>query len=127
MFLIIILGLIFFKKDNKTFEFPIGKWKAVYKNQNIELILKKNRDCELKIISNTNDKIEKYKGRCNFDFKKKPNTFIMSKIANFSSSLYSIVNIKNNNLIYMSELSTRWRLRPISFEKDNLIKLKKEI
>ena len=104
-----------------------GQWIGKHKNYEIILAIKKDNKCSLDLRIASSDKVEKFNGDCSIDSTKKPYSFIMTNIIELNTSLYSLVASKNNNIIHMSEFSTKWRLRPVTLSHENTIIFKKYI
>ena len=124
-FLICILVLIQNSNRYSTKDF-YGVWNAEYKNHKIQLELNDNKNCSLSIFFLLTNKIEKMNGNCNIDLTKRPNTFQMTNIKELNSPLYSIIFLENKGTLYMSEFSSRWRIRPIEFKNNKKIVFKKK-
>ena len=104
-----------------------GQWISKYKNYEIILAIKKDNKCSLDLRIASSDKVEKFNGDCSIDITKKPYSFIMKNITELNTSLYSLVTLRGNNIIHMSEFSTKWRLRPVTLSHENTIIFKKYI
>ena len=50
----------------------------------------------------------------------------MTNIKELNSPLYSIIFLENKGTLYMSEFSSRWRIRPIEFKNNKKIVFKKK-
>ena len=81
--------------------------------------------CSLEFKKIKLNRSETITGNCNIDYTKTPNTFIIDNISGVNLSLYSLILIINENLIHITNFSTKWKLRPINFTKKNTIILKK--
>ena len=104
-----------------------GQWIGKHKNYEIILAIKKDNKCSLDLRIASSDKVEKFNGDCSIDITKKPYSFIMKNITELNTSLYSLVTLRGNNIIHMSEFSTKWRLRPVTLSHENTIIFKKYI
>ena len=104
-----------------------GQWIGKHKNYEIILAIKKDNKCSLDLRIASSDKVEKYNGDCSIDITKKPYSFIIKNITELNTPLYSLVTLKDNNIIHMSEFSTKWRLRPVTLSRENTIIFKKYI
>jgi len=104
-----------------------GQWISKYKNYEIILAIKKDNKCSLDLRIASSDKVEKFNGDCSIDITKKPYSFIIKNITELNTPLYSLVTLKDNNIIHMSEFSTKWRLRPVTLSHENTIIFKKYI
>jgi len=104
-----------------------GQWIGKHKNYEIILAIKKDNKCSLDLRISSSDKVEKFNGDCSIDITKKPYSFIMKNIFELNTSLYSLITLRNNNIIHMSEFSTKWRLRPVTLSHENTIIFRKYI
>ena len=104
-----------------------GKWNGIYKNTNIVLELKKNNTCMLGFHDVLSGSTEMLNGTCRIDKSKSPRTFIMTKINELNTTLYSLIVPINKNTIHFSEFSTRWKLRPVTLINENTIILKRQM
>jgi hypothetical protein len=104
-----------------------GQWIGKHKNYEIILAIKKDNKCSLDLRVSSSDKVEKFNGDCSIDITKKPYSFIMKNIIELNTSLYSLITLRNNNIIHMSEFSTKWRLRPVTLSHENTIIFRKYI
>ena len=104
-----------------------GQWIGKHKNYEIILAIKKNNKCSLEFRVTLSNEVENFNGYCSIDNSKKPYSFIMTNIIELNTSLYSLVALRNNNIIHMSEFSTKWRLRPVTLAHENTIIFKKYI
>ena len=98
-----------------------GQWIGKHKNYEIILAIKKDSKCSLELRIAASNEVEKFNGDCSIDSTKKPYSFIMTNIIELNTSLYSLVALRNNNIIHMSEFSTKWRLRPVTLTHENTI------
>ena len=104
-----------------------GQWIGKHKNYEIILAIKKNNKCSLEFRVTSSNEVENFNGDCSIDNSKKPYSFIMTNIIELNTSLYSLVALRNNNIIHMSEFSTKWRLRPVALIQENTIIFKRFI
>jgi len=104
-----------------------GQWIGKHKNYEIILAIKKDNKCSLEFSISSSNELEKFNGDCSIDNSKKPYSFIMTNIIELNTSLYSLVALRNNNIIHMSEFSTKWRLRPVALTHENTIIFKRYI
>ena len=104
-----------------------GQWIGKHKNYEIILAIKKDNQCSLEFSIASSNEVEKFNGDCSIDNSKKPYSFIMTNIIELNTSLYSLVALRDNNIIHMSEFSTKWRLRPVSLTYENTIIFKRYI
>ena len=104
-----------------------GQWIGKHKNYEIILAISKNNKCSLEFRVTSSNEVENFNGDCSIDNSKKPYSFIMTNIIELNTSLYSLVALRSNNIIHMSEFSTKWRLRPVALTHDNTIIFKRYI
>ena len=104
-----------------------GQWIGKHKNYEIILAIKKDNKCSLEFSISSSNELEKFNGDCSIDNSKKPYSFIMTNIIELNTSLYSLVALRSNNIIHMSEFSTKWRLRPVTLSHENTIIFKRYI
>ena len=103
-----------------------GQWIGKHKNYEIILAIKKDNKCSLDLRISSSDNVEKFNGDCSIDITKKPYSFIMKNIIELNTSLYSLVALRDNNIIHMSEFSTKWKMQPIMFTHKNMIILNRD-
>jgi hypothetical protein len=104
-----------------------GQWLGVYKNSNVVLEMKNNNTCLLELHDNSSGEIESFNGKCSIDMTKTPYSFIMSNILEINTSFYTLIVPIDEDVIHISEFSTRWKLRPVTLQKENTIILKRYI
>ena len=121
IFPILIVILIFsFEKESYNSEHLVGIWETGNKKDKIRIFFKNNHQIELIFL---NSKVKKIIGEYETDFLKHPASISIKKINDLNKSLFSIIEFINEDLIVISKFSTKWRLRPISFLKENIILL----
>lgn len=108
--------------DIEDFE---GKWKGVYMNSLITLDISNDNTCYLEFKNSLNDDIEIFEGSCNISNQKYPTVFSIKNISNRSFSMYSLIKKVNKTSIQLTVFSTKWRLRHVSFNNENIITLSK--
>ena len=104
-----------------------GQWIGKHKNYEIILVIQKDNKCSLDLYISSSNKVEKFNGDCSIDITKKPYSFIMKNITELNTSLYSLVSLRDTNIIHMSEFSTKWSLRPVTLSHENTIIFRKYI
>ena len=120
-----LIAILFMVTNNSlkivSIESLNGQWIGKHKNYEIILAIKKDNKCSLEFSISSSNELEKFNGDCSIDNSKKPYSFIMTNIIELNTSLYSLVALRNNNIIHMSEFSTKWRLRPVTLTNENTI------
>jgi len=104
-----------------------GQWIGMYKNSNVILEIKKNKSCSLEFREISSSEVERFNGDCSIDKSKIPYSFIMRNISDINTSLYSLIEPINNNIIHISEFSTKLKLRPVTLLQENTIIFKRYI
>jgi len=101
-----------------------GSWQ--YKNDNEEILCTFNRDstCEINFIDSTSS--QKITGKFEVDFSKSPIPLTIRNIPQLNHPLHTIIQFKAFDKIRMAIFSTRWRLRPITFNRDTEMIFKKQ-
>ena len=126
-----LIAILFMVTNNSlkilSIESLNGQWIGKHKNYEIILAIKKNNKCSLEFRIASSNEVENFNGVCSIDNSKKPYSFIMTNIIELNTSLYSLVALRNNNIIHMSEFSTKWRLRPVTLTHENMIIFKRYI
>ena len=126
-----LIAILFMVTNNSlkilSIESLNGQWIGKHKNYEIILAIKKNNKCSLEFRIASSNEGENFNGDCSIDNSKKPYSFIMTNIIELNTSLYSLVALKNNNNLHMSEFSTKWRLRPVTLEDENTIIFRRNI
>ena len=120
-----LIAILFMVTNNSlkivSIESLNGQWIGKHKNYEIILAIKKDNKCSLEFSISSSNELEKFNGDCSIDNSKKPYSFIMTNIIELNTSLYSLVTLRNNNIIHMSAFSTKWRLRPVTLTHENTI------
>ena len=102
-----------------------GNWKGSYNNHEMSLVFKSDNTCLLKYFDKQSNKLQTISGSYELDFSKKPLPLSIRKIPQLSYQLHTIVEFIGNDSIRIALFSTKWRLRPISFEPGKTINLKR--
>ena len=87
----------------------------------------KNRTFELIISNHTNNHDEIISGEYDLNFTKKPIPLSLRNIPELNHPLHTIIEFIEPNLIKMADMSPKWRLRGIAFERDNYVIFKRKI
>ena len=99
----------------------IGRWK----NKDMIITFKPGQEFQIEILNQENEVRFKTIGSFNLNNQKKPNLIDLKNISNFSGSLHGIIKKSENSELILSKFSPSWRLRPVSFDKYNIMVLKK--
>jgi len=88
----------------------------------ISLTFNKDQTCEFIIHSDS----VKIKGNFEIDLSKYPIALSIKNIPNLDYALHTIISFKHNNELRIGDFGKRWRLRPIAFNYNKNLILKKE-
>jgi len=101
-----------------------GSWQ--YKSDNEEILFTFNRDstCELTFIDGNSS--QKISGKFEVDFSKSPFPLTIRNIPQLNHPLHTILQFKSFDEIRVATFSPRWRLRPISFNRDTEMIFRKQ-
>lgn len=125
-FLLIFNGLIIISCNNLVTESNLyGKWVGIYNNHEVILILNDDKSCIFKYYNEQTNNLETLNGNFELDLTKKPIPFTIRNIPQLNHQLHSIIEYVDDDSIRLSEFSSKWRLRPISFVDENTINLKR--
>ena len=86
-----------------------------------------NNKFEIKFKNNYYDNSIFYKGNYIINNNIIPNTIDFKNIINYSDPIYSIIKKIDANTIQIAKLSNRWKLRSISFDKNNSLLFHRKI
>ena len=104
-----------------------GLWKGNNNNNEIVLKFMSGGKCSLIISDITLSTAKSYDGNFEINFSKKPIPISINNIQQYDSSLYTILEFIGENEIKIEKFSDRWKLRPVSFNNQTAITLKRVI
>lgn len=102
-----------------------GTWNGIHNGKNVSLTFT-NNECTLSYYDSLETSDITLTGSYDFDFTKRPIPFSITKINQINNSLHSIVRLTDHRTMQLVEFSTEWRLRPISFEENRVVELRKQ-
>ena len=102
-----------------------GDWKGQYGNHDLILSFNENSKIYLKYFDVSSNQFNEINGFYDLDFSKSPIPLSIYKISELDYSLHSIIQFIGEDSIRMSIFSKKLKLRPISFEFDKVVGLKK--
>ncbi len=102
-----------------------GEWHGIAHGQEITVEFQQDGDCRLEFLDIETGSRRSFKGEYHTDFTKQPIPVSIRGITELTHALHTIVDFQSDGSLYMSQFSTRWRLRPISFEPDKSLILTK--
>jgi len=83
--------------------------------------------CEIVIKNNNSDAINRINGVFTLDYTKKPIPLSITKIKELNYPIHTIIRFNNYNTLDIMAFSKKQRLRPLYFDSNSLIKLKRII
>ena len=102
-----------------------GEWRGSFKRSTIVLQISSDGTCILRVGNNLDNEIDQFTGTCKIDRSKRPYGFSINNIDETTYPLHSLMLPLNKHTIQMTEFSSKWRLRALSFNPDNTIILNK--
>ena len=104
-------------------EFLFGVW--VGEKDGVEIVLTFNRDSTSEISFNDGSHVSKLTGYFQVDFSKRPIPLTIRNIPNLNHPLHSIIELRELDVIRISKFAPRLKLRPIGFNRDTEIYLRR--
>ena len=102
-----------------------GEWRGSFKRSTIVLQISSDGKCILRVGNDLGDEIDQFTGTCRIDGSKRPYEFSINNIDETLYPLHSLMLPLNKQTIQMTEFSSKWRLRALSFNTDNTMILNK--
>jgi hypothetical protein len=124
--LVILLYLIVVSCNNLITDTNLyGRWVGSYNDHELVLIIKNDNSCVLRFYNEQSNNLETLNGTFELDYKKKPIPFSIRNIPQLNHQLHTIIEFIEDDSIKIAKFSSKWRLRPISFDAGNTINLKR--
>ena len=105
-------------------EFLFGVW--VGEKDGVEIVLKFNRDSTSEIMFRDGSNVTKLTGYFQVDLSKRPIPLTIRNIPNLNHPLHTIIQFKELDLIRISKFAPRLKLRPIGFNRETEIYLRRK-
>ena len=102
-----------------------GVWEGNYKDVELSFTFNTDGTCLLSFKNNITDETDEMKGTFELDFSKTPVPLSIRNIPALNHGLYTIIDFNNDGSIRMAVFSPRWRLRPVAFEGDSFMVLRR--
>ena len=125
-FLLSLVFIIYSSNQKNNYNIIYGKWIGKQNDKMISITFNQDQTCELMIHNFIDRDSIRIKGNFEIDFSKYPIPLSIKNISNLDHPLYTILSFKNNKELRLGDFSERWRLRPIDFNYNKNIILKKE-
>jgi len=97
----------------------VGRWYGSSNQIEMEFTLLNNYHCVFLTKDLSTGKISNVEGMCSVDFTKAPHPLDINDTN--KGSLYTIIDFISLDTIRIARFSKKWRLRPISFNENDLI------
>jgi len=124
IFLVLIAILVFKNQYAEKYE-VYGGWKGEFKNYELSFDFKSNQRFRLifkdKVLKTKNV----IKGNFYIDYSKKPISLSLKNLPNLSYPLHTIIKFKGNNVLIMEKFSTKEKFRPMIFNHEGKMVLKR--
>jgi len=102
-----------------------GNWKGKFFENSAHFTFNHDSTCTIKVFSSNGSKPFEINGLFDVNFYKNPITINITNIKEQDYNLYSILEL-DNNLLIIAYFSTKWKLRPISFQPQKTMLLKRD-
>lgn len=123
--LLIILSIVSCRRRIVDESVIMGLWEGIYNKKYISINFMDSNECEIIFENDEEELIEKIKGNYEIDFSKNPIPLSIRNISKLNHPLYTIIDLMNKDEIRIAKFGDRWKLRPISFNIDEYIILKR--
>ena len=102
-----------------------GIWDGKHQNHDFSIIFDKENKCKIKYYNNEIGEYQFISGDWKIDFSKNPIPLSINKITKLNHSLHTILEFIDHDMIRIMEFSPKWKLRPIAFNSESVIELKR--
>jgi hypothetical protein len=104
-----------------------GVWSGSSQGEQLAFEFRPDGKCLLTFVNEASGDTNTLHGRYKLDFTKQPVPISIRGIKEIPDALHAIVDFQNDGTIRFSQFSTRWRLRPVSFESDKTLILRRAV
>ncbi|MFC1964389.1 hypothetical protein ACFLWG_00045 [Chloroflexota bacterium] len=102
-----------------------GVWQGEHHEMELLFIFNSDGTCSLSFKNNDSGETNELSGTFEVDFEKSPIPLSIRNIPQLTYGLYTIIYFTDNNSLIMADFSPRWRLRPISFQNNTSMNLRR--
>ena len=102
-----------------------GNWEGKVFDNSAHFMFNHDSTCTIKVFTNNGSKPFEINGLFDVNFYKNPSTINITNIEEQDYNLYSIFEL-DNNLLSIAYFSTKWKLRPISFQPQKTMLLERD-
>lgn len=125
-FLIVTCALSFYScEDVHTQQDIYGAWEGECRGADIHFTFNHDGTCNLVFLDIASGSIKTISGNFVVDFTKKPIPLSITNIPQLSHPLHTIVEFAGEDSMRIAQFATRWRLRPIVFDRQTSFELKR--
>jgi hypothetical protein len=103
----------------------IGVWRGEFQGKELLFKFESDQTCVLSFRDIASDSVEILKGNFEIDLSKKPNPLSVRNIPQLNHPLHTIVEFTGSDSIRLAYFAPRWRLRPVSFDPNRGMNLKR--
>ena len=125
MMLFTLLGTLLFNSSLEVIEEKniFGLWKGENNGKELMFRFENNGTCVLSFKDIASDFSRVLNGNFKIDLSKKPIPLSIINIPNINHPLHTIIEFIGDDSIKLAEFSPRWKVRPISFDRNTFIGL----
>lgn len=102
-----------------------GVWEGVQHETELSFIFNTDGTCLLSFRDSVTGETNELRGTFELNFSKDPIPLSIRNIPQINHGLYTIVRFTSNDSLIIADFAPRWRLRPISFEYDTSMNLRR--
>ena len=95
-----------------------GRWNGIYQGRSISIIFNTDNSCIINYYDE--NAFNTIRGKYEINWSKKPIPITIREIRELNHPLATIIEFIDNDSIKVAPFSTKWRLRPISFDKNGI-------
>ena len=110
------------KLDNQIIH---GKWVGIESADSVFFNFYENGNCFLEFKNDSTNSLITLNGNYEIDPLKKPIPLSIKNIQQLNNPLHTIIEFVSADSINIAKFSPRWRLRPISFDRNTMMSLKR--
>jgi len=125
IFLASIFLVIFSCDDLPQKQTIYGVWKGEHYEKEILFEFKNDHSCVLTFKDKPTQSVQIVNGHFEIDFSKKPIILSIRNIPQLNHPLYTIVKFIDIHSIRLANFAPHWKLRPISFDRNTSMNLKR--
>ena len=120
-----LLGTFYFYSSLEVIEEKkiFGLWEGVNNGKELMFRFEIGGTCVLGFKDIASDTTRVLNGDFKIDLTKKPITLSITNIPNINHPFHTIIEFIGDNKIKLAEFSPRWKVRPISFDRNTFISL----